>query len=68
MCAVSELHTYMDTRVPRESWTRETFNDYLSIIGSLGKLDRELDQSDCDDSSKAAWMEDVENRLRKLGV
>lgn len=66
MCAVSMVHDYMRTNVPYEAWTRPMFNEYQEIIRRLEKLDEKLEQPDCPDPEKAAWMKEVEERLVKL--
>ena len=66
MCAVSMVSDYGRDRVPREQWTRDSFDDFHEILRRLAKLDEKLNQPDCYDPTKSAWMEEVEQRLRKL--
>lgn len=66
MCSVSVIHDYMRTAVPQTAWTRPIFNEYQEIIKRLEALDEKLDQPDCYNDDKAAWMREVEARLQKL--
>ncbi len=66
MCAVSATHDYMSKNVPLDTWTRSMFNEYQEIIRRLGELDEKLNQPDCPDPAKAAWMKQVEERLDTL--
>ncbi len=66
MCSVSAVHDYFRTNVPMQQWTRPVFNEYQDIIDRLAALDEKLDQHDCEDPSKAAWMREVEARLQAL--
>lgn len=56
----------MRTSVPVQSWTRLAFDEYQEIIRRLTELDTKLAQPDCVDPAKAAWMDEVEARLRSL--
>ncbi len=66
MCSVSVVHDYMRTNVPLEWWDRPKFDEYKEIIDRLDKLDKKLDQPECEDPEKAAWMKQVEERLDRL--
>ena len=54
MCAVSVMYDYMRTAVPLHQWTRPIFNEFQEIIQKLDRLDKQLDQPDCEDPSKVA--------------
>lgn len=66
MCAVSAIHDYYRTNVPIDQWTVSRFNEYKDIVRRLDELDKKLSQPDCDDPAKAAWMREVEARLKVL--
>ena len=66
MCMVSVIYDYGRDRVPRDEWTRDSFGEYRKLIEMVEALDRKLDQTECHDPLKAKWMEEVEERLRKL--
>ena len=66
MCVTSVVHDYMRQNVPIYQWTQPMFNEYQEIIRRLGLLDEKLNQPDCEDPAKAAWMKEVEERLAKL--
>jgi hypothetical protein len=66
MCSVSALHDYMRINVPPQQWTRPQFDEYQEIIRRLAVLDAKLNQADCEDPAKAAWMQSVETRLQAL--
>ena len=66
MCVVSVTHDYMRTHIPLQQWTRPMFSEYQEIIRRLTELDKKLNQPDCEDPAKAAWMQEVEERLEAL--
>jgi len=53
-------------KVPVERWDRPMFDEYKHIINLLEKLDTKLEQPDCEDPAKSAWMLEVEKRLQDL--
>lgn len=65
MCSVSVISDYFGKQ-PITMWDRPTFNEYKEILDRLEKLDKKLDQPDCVDPAKEAWMREVENRLKVL--
>lgn len=65
MCVVSMVYDAVRT-VPLDNWTRPAFTDFQEIIRRIERLDEKLGQKDCVDPAKAAWMREVEDRLRKL--
>lgn len=65
MCMVSAISNY-GQQIPRQQWTQNTFYDFTEILKRVEALDKKLDQPDCHDPAKAAWMREVEARLRKL--
>jgi hypothetical protein len=54
------------SQIPDWQWTRPTFNEYQEILKRIADLDAKLDQPDCVDPAKEAWMRQVEERLAKL--
>lgn len=82
MCIVSNVFDYGSTvpmpHVPSypppvqpqptqgSPWTREAFEDFKKLIKLAEKLDEKLNQPDCEDPEKAAWMREVERRLKAL--
>lgn len=66
MCTCSVIADYGRTRVPMDAWTRPVWNDFQEILKRLEALDKKLDQPDCEDPAKAAWMRTVEERLASL--
>lgn len=66
MCAVSQIHMWAKQNIPLDQWSRITFTEYQDIIRRIQELDDKLNQKECVDPSKAAWMKDVEKRLSKL--
>lgn len=66
MCAVSATMDYFRTTVPVQQWTRPAFDEAKEILRRLEELDKKLDQADCHDPAKAAWMREVEERLQRL--
>lgn len=65
MCMVSVVFDYGKT-IPQTSWTPDTWTQFQEILKRIEELDTKLDQPDCHDPSKAAWMREVEDRLKKL--
>lgn len=66
MCSVSAMIDYGRENVPLDQWTRPTWTEYKEILKRLDALDKKLDQPDCEDPAKAAWMREVERRLAEL--
>ena len=65
MCAVSAVYDYFGTK-PISIWDRPTFDEFKEILERLEKIDKKLDQPECEDPAKAAWMREVEERLAAL--
>ncbi len=63
---VSVLQDAARTAVPQQQWNTGTWQQFQDIIAHLNKLDAALNQPDCHDPAKAAWMREVETRLAKL--
>lgn len=66
MCAVSAMYDYGRTMIPLQDWTRPAFNEFQEILKRIEALDKKLGQPDCEDPTKAAWMQQVEERLAAL--
>lgn len=66
MCSVSAIMDYGRTRIQPEQWTRPAWDEFKEIIKRLDALDEKLDQPDCEDPAKAAWMRSIEARLAAL--
>jgi hypothetical protein len=67
VCTVSAINDYFN-RGPgiNAPWTQPAMNEYKEILARLAKLDEMLQQRDCEDPAKAAWMREVEARLAEL--
>jgi hypothetical protein len=66
MCTVSAIMDYGQYRIPLQQWTPDSWADFKEIIRRLDALDKKLDQPDCVDPAKQRWMQEVEERLRRL--
>lgn len=66
MCLVSVVNDYGRRNIPAGQWTNQSFNEYKEILRLLESLDAKLNQPDCEDPAKAAWMREVELRLARL--
>lgn len=66
MCMISLVMDYGRTAIPPQTWTRDTFSEYMEIIRRLDALDKKLDQPECIDPEKFTWMKEVEARLAAL--
>jgi len=53
-------------RTPTDQWDRQKFDELKRLIDSAKRYDDLTKQPDCEDPAKAAWMREVEERLRKL--
>ena len=65
MCMVSAVTGYGQT-IPYERWDNRSFDLLREILEKVEELDKRLDQPDCEDPAKSAWMEEVERRLKTL--
>lgn len=65
MCLVSVVSDYGRGIAPQQ-WTKPVFNEYQEILKRLTGLDAKLNQPDCEDPEKAAWMRAIEERLSAL--
>lgn len=65
MCVVSMVYDY-GRRLPADEWTRPALDEWKRLIEQAGRADRIMKQPDCEDPAKAAWMREIEDRLRKL--
>lgn len=66
MCSVSVVYDYFRQHTNPEQWDHYSFDLLKQVIDKLNILDDKLDQHDCEDPAKAAWMREVEERLAKL--
>ena len=66
MCAVSVIQDYWRNTTNPQDWTRSAWIDYQEILNRLAELDRKMGQPNCEDSTKAEWMQEVERRLAEL--
>lgn len=66
MCATSAVLDYGRQNIEFHQWTRPAFDEFKEILRRLEALDEKLDQPDCEDPGKAAWMHEVEERLAEL--
>lgn len=65
MCMVSVVYDYGRT-VPQTSWTPDTWSQFQEILKRIDELDKKLGEPECHDPMKAAWVKEVEERLKKL--
>ena len=47
-------------------WTREAVDEFKEIIRRLDALDKKLGLEHCEDPKKAEWMQQIEERLKRL--
>lgn len=66
MCAVSVVHDYFRDNTSPGQWTKSEYALLQEVLEKLTILDTKLGQPDCHDPAKAAWMREVEKRLKKL--
>lgn len=60
------VQQWSGTYIPNTYWTPANFSEYQEIIRLLTELDRKLGLANCEDPAKAAWMENIEKRMKKL--
>lgn len=65
MCFYSGTAAY-GMKIKPEMWTRPVWDDFKAVLVRLEHLDVALDQPDCPDPQKAAWMQTIEERLVRL--
>ena len=51
---------------PSLPWTAEALAELKEIIKRLDMLDKKLGLEHCEDPKKAEWMQQIEERLRRL--
>lgn len=66
MCAVSAVIYYAQKYYPENNWDYNTLSDFTRIIQMLERIDKKMDQKDCDSSIKDRFLKDIDDRLRKL--
>ncbi len=65
MCSVSAVFDY-GKNVPLQQWTLPGWVEYQELLEKARKFDEIMAQPDCHDPAKAAWMREVEKRLKEL--
>lgn len=66
MCTVSMIYDYGRMRIPEANWNSTTWPVFKELVKQAEVFDTKLDQPDCEDPEKAAWMKRIEERLEKL--
>lgn len=66
MCVYSMVLDYGRWRVPQNEWNWENWQKYQELIRKAEEFDKAAKQPDCEDEEKKKWMNEVEERLRKL--
>lgn len=65
MCVVSNVYD-LGKEVPSEYWTTDRLNSFRKVVQIARTVDEEENTPDCEDPTKAEWLEEVEERLAKL--
>ena len=65
MCMASVVTAYGQT-IGWNQWDTQSFDLLKEILTKVEELDKRLNQPDCEDPEKSAWMREVERRLDKL--
>lgn len=65
MCSYSMVSDAF-RQFPLPDWTRPTFDEAQEILRLVKRIDEKMGQKDCEDPTKAAWMQQVEERLKAL--
>lgn len=66
MCVVSAIFDYGRQRIPMDQWTPDAFDQFKKVVKAAERFDEAAGQPDCEDLAKAAWMREVERRLKAL--
>lgn len=67
MCAISVMYDQLKDNVPLGQWDRASWETCKKVLEEVGQLDVLLDQPDCEDSDKAKYAEQVEEKLKEKG-
>ena len=67
MCAVSVMYDYLKDNVPLTQWERDSWEKCKVMLEQVAEMDALLDQPDCEDSDKAKYAEQVEEKLNEKG-
>lgn len=65
MCVVSNVYDFAKW-IPQESWNNDLYVQFLDLLRKVEEIDRKLNQPDCENPAKAAFLKDVEARLKRL--
>lgn len=65
MCMISAVVDY-GRNIPWQNWTPPLWAEFQELLERVRKIDEKLNQPDCEDPAKQAWMRDVERRLAEL--
>lgn len=66
MCAMCVMMDYGRQRVPRDVWRPDSWREFKDILRRIDRLDEQLGEPECHDPAKARWMDEIEERVRKL--
>lgn len=66
MCAVSAMLDYGRLKVNTNEWTTITWKEYKELLEKARQWDVLANQPHCEDPAKEQWMQEVEERLKKL--
>ncbi|TFG95718.1 hypothetical protein E4H12_12680 [Candidatus Thorarchaeota archaeon] len=62
MCTISVIYDY-GQQLPQTFWTEESFEHYHQLLEAAKLFDQQSGQPDCEDPSKALWIETIKSRL-----
>lgn len=62
MCVVSMVYL-AGAQIPPADWTWPAWVDFQALLQRAQDLDRKLGQPECHDPDKAAWTQEIEERL-----
>ena len=62
MCAVCAVYDYGKT-LPNSFWSQETMKEYLRVLEAAKSFDEATGQADCEDPSKAQWLQEVKTQV-----
>lgn len=63
MCVVSVVFDY-GQQLPQQYWSQESFDQYLALLKVAKQFDDVSGQPECEDPSKAQWIEAIKTRLQ----
>lgn len=66
MCTYSVIADYGRNRYPLDYWNQQNWPYFKDLLNQAEKTDKATGQPDCEDPAKTAWINQVEDRLRRL--